>query len=155
MNKFFLGCFLAFSFFSCSSDDGNDSGVKNEILTGTVEGKPFTFVGGKAFDTSFNNETLLSVNLTNERADCSSTIFDYGLSISVDVPKAVGTYNDVNIVTKDNDSQDPPFNSIGQTVEITAISATEISGKMKLNREASTIAEASIFEGTFTVPVCE
>jgi hypothetical protein len=60
--------------------------------------------------------------------------------------------DDVNIVTQDGDNT--PFNSLQQSIEITVISETEISGKMSLNKMESTIGPESIFEGSFTIPIC-
>jgi|GEM_PF-3723569 len=155
MKNFFLGCLLIVAFVSCSSDDDGDGGVnvKDQLVTGTVQSRPFTFVGGKAFlTTNFNQEEAVSVNLTNVTANCDSSIFDYDLSISVIVPNKIGVFTEVNVVTNDDDSV--PSNHLNETVEITAISATEITGKIKLNDPASGVFKENIFEGTFTLPIC-
>ncbi|WP_194765845.1 hypothetical protein [Tamlana sp. I1] len=150
-----LACFVLVLLFNCSSSDDSSSGssISNQNLTGTVEGESFTFVAGKAFETSFNNEDLYSVNLTNEVVGCEDYVLDYGLKISATVPKSVGVYNDINIVTQNGNNT--PVNNLNRTVEITAVSDTEISGKMKLNKEESPVSEESIFEGAFTVAICD
>lgn len=144
---------------SCSkSDDGGGDGISDQTLTGSVEGKAFTFVGGKAFETTnFNEETVISLNLTNVAANCDDFISDFVLRISADVPNAIGVYSDINIADRDSNDGDGgiSFNNNGETVEITAISATKISGKMRISRPASVIAPESVFEGTFTLPLCQ
>ncbi|MBD0778078.1 hypothetical protein HPE56_09760 [Maribacter sp. ANRC-HE7] len=155
MKKIVLLLLLTVVGLGCSSDEENDSeGIKDQVLTGTVQGKPFTFKGGKAFNTTtFDDEPGISLNLTNVLADCDDSIFDFELRIGAVVPNRVGVFKDINIVDQDGD--DIPFNNIDNTVEIIALSATEITGKMKLNRSASSIAEESIFEGSFILPICE
>lgn len=154
MKRFILICFTALSITSCSKDDNNDSGIKNQILTGTVEGEPFTFKGGKAFLTGslIKDVEQVSINLTNFEANCDTDIFDFELEISAWIPREVGVHTGINIVTQDGSNI--PFNNDKQTVEITSISDTEISGKMKLNKSGSDLFEESIFEGTFTIPLC-
>lgn len=139
----------------CSKDDDTSSdSIKNQNLTGIVQGKAFTFVGGKAFETTtFDDEPGLSLNLTNVSANCDDAVFDFELRISAIVPSQIGVYTNINIV--DQDGNDVPFNNLDETVEITALSSTEISGKMKVSRSESSIAEETIFEGTFTLPICE
>lgn len=155
MKHFFLICLTFFSLLSCSSDDDNDdsSSISDQNLSGTVEGNSFTFKGGQAYFRSSSSTEEITINLTNEPFGCETSTFDYGLKISADVPNEVGVYTDVNIVTQDGNNT--PFNSIGETVEITAVSATEISGKMKLNKEGSSMFAESIFEGSFTISICE
>ncbi len=155
MKKVFLVLSFFIIFYSCSSSDDNNGGgdVKDQVLTGTVEGKPFTYKGGQAFYTTLGDEELISINLTNESADCSSDIFNFGLRISAWVPRNVGVFSDITIVTQDGNNT--PFNHLGETVEITALSDTEVSGKIKLNDPASGIFPENIFEGTFTMPLCE
>ncbi|MBD1259397.1 hypothetical protein HZY62_02260 [Maribacter polysiphoniae] len=155
MKKIVLLLLLTAVTLGCSKDNDNDSeGIKDEVLTGTVQGKPFTFKGGKAFNTTtFDDEPGISLNITNVIADCDDSIFDFELRISAVVPNRVGVFKDINIVDQDGD--DIPFNNIDNTVEIIALSATEVKGKMKLNRAASSIAEESVFEGSFTLPICE
>ncbi len=156
MKKFFAICFISLSVLSCSTDstDDDSSSVSDEVLTGTVEGQAFTFEGGMAFSsTNFSDEEVYVLNLTNEEVGCEKNLFDYGLRISVTVLKEVGVQNEVNIVTQDGDNT--PFNSLQESIEITMISDTEISGKMSLNKSESTISPESIFEGTFTIPICD
>lgn len=157
MKKTLVFGLLSLVLWSCSSDDADYSAnetIKDQVLTGTVQGKSFTFQGGKAFGTTtFSDEEGLSLNLTNVAANCDDAVFDFVLSISAVVPNKVGVYNDINIVDQDGD--DLPFNNLDKTVEITAVSETEISGKMKLSRPESSIAEESNFEGTFTLPICD
>lgn len=155
MKRFFLVLAISVFFLNCSSDDDDGGGVKNQVLTGTVEGESFTFKGGKAFfTTNFEEEEVVSVNLTNVAVGCESFISMYDLYISVRVPKSIGTHKDVNIVTYKNGN--PPFNHLEETIEITALSDTEISGKIKLNNPASgDLFKENIFEGTFTVAICE
>jgi len=150
MKKFGLICFVLLSIYSCSKDEGRE--VKDKVLTGTVEGKAFTFKGGKAFITIFNNQEKVSVNLTNVAADCSSNVFDFELEIRTIVPREIGVFTTINIATQDGNNT--PFNHLNQTVEITALSDTQISGKMKLYKKESSLAGESIFEGTFTIPLC-
>lgn len=142
-------------FIGCSKDDDNATeSIKNQNLTGTVQSKAFTFIGGKAFETTtFDDEPGLSLNLTNVAADCTDAVFDFDLRISAVVPNKIGVYNNINIV--DQDGNDVPFNNLDETVEITALSSTEVSGKMKVSRAESSIAEESVFEGTFTLLICE
>lgn len=155
MKKIVLFLLLTVVVLGCSKDDENDSeSIKDEVLTGTVQGKPFTFKGGKAFNTTtFDDEPGISLNITNVVADCYDSVLDFELRISAVVPNRVGVFNDINIVDQDGD--DMPFNNLDSTVEIMALSATEISGKMKLDRVASSIAEESVFEGSFTLSICE
>lgn len=153
MKKLFLVCFLAGSVLSCSTDNDGNTDIQDQILAGTVAGKNFTFQSGQSFFSSGSNQDQINIYVTNELVDCGTSVLDYGLRISAKVPYQVGVYTDINIVTSDSGST--PFNSLGETVEITSVSAMEISGKMKLIKPASVIAPESIFEGTFTVPICE
>ncbi|MBU2996996.1 hypothetical protein KO500_11155 [Cellulophaga baltica] len=156
MKKYFALGVLIINMFSCSTDKMEDgtTEIEDQILTGTVEGQAFTFMGGMAFSsTNFSDEEVYVLNLTNESVTCETDIFDYGLRISVTVLKEEGEQNDVNIVTQDGDNT--PFNSLQQSIEITMISDTEISGKMSLNKSESSISPESIFEGTFTIPICD
>lgn len=148
MKKIFLIATIALFVFSCSKDD--DEKTTNKILTGTVEGKAFTFKGGKALYRDSNDTENITLYLTNEVADCSDSVLD--LRIIADVPSSVGSYNEINIVTVDG--LGTPFNNIGESVEITAVTETSISGKMTLNHSQSSVSEESIFEGTFTLPIC-
>jgi hypothetical protein len=155
MKKLFWSLILAITVVSCSSDkdDSSTDAISNQALTGTVEGKVFTVQGGKAFFRSSTSREEITIYLTNEEFGCESDIFDYNLTINATVPNRVGIYSDINIVTQDGANS--PFNSLGETVEITAVSETEISGKMKLNKESSEAFAESVFEGTFTVSICE
>ena len=156
MKKLFV-FFTALSLLSsCSRDDGNTGEVPtNQILSGTVQGELFTFAGGLAFETvSLEEQEVLSINLTNTEAGCEESIFDFELRISATVPADVGVYEDVNITDR-NGRNRTPFNNLNQTVEITAISDTEVSGILSLNRETTDLQEGSTFGGTFTVPICE
>lgn len=155
MKKILLLFLLSIFIIGCSKDDENDSGdIKDQVLTGIVQGKPFIFKGGKAFGTTtFDDEPGISLNLTNVTANCDAAVFDFELRINAVVPRKVGVFNDINIVDQDGD--DLPFNNLDKTVEITSLSATEISGKMKLNRPETSIAEESVFEGAFTLTICE
>ena len=153
MKKLFWSL-LVVTFISCSKDAVDSaSTISNQPLTGIVEGKAFTVNGGQAFFRSSSSAEEITIYLTNDDFGCETSIFDYNLIISATVPNMVGVYTDINIVTQDGNNT--PFNSLGETVEITAVSATEISGKMKLTKESSAISAASIFEGSFTVPICE
>ncbi|MBO0590328.1 hypothetical protein I2486_02815 [Cellulophaga sp. E16_2] len=156
MKKLFWSLILAFTVMSCSSDKDDSSAdtISDQTLTGTVEGKAFTVQGGKAFFRSSTSTEEITIYLTNENFGCDSDIFDYTLTINASVPNMVGVYTDVNIVTQDGNNT--PFNNLTETiVEITAVSDTEISGKMKLNKEGSEAFPESIFEGAFTVSICE
>ena len=159
MNKFFIFFTALVICTSCSSDDENDNDGGEEVvsdapLTGTLQGEAFTVAGGIAFDTStFDDEPAISINLTNVAAGCDDDLFDFGLRISAIVPNAVGVYTNINIVDQAGDGS--PFNNPDQTVEITALSNTEISGRLSLSRETSNVEEGSNFEGTFTIPVCQ
>ncbi len=153
MKKLFWSLVVLITFVSCSSDNDDSSSISNQILTGTVEGQAFTFMGGQAFFRSSTSTEEITIYLTNEDLGCETDIFDYELTISATVPNMVGVYTDINIVTQDGNNT--PFNSLGETVEITSVSATEISGKMKLNKEGSEMFAESIFEGSFTVSICE
>ncbi|CAH8284659.1 hypothetical protein EV196_101237 [Mariniflexile fucanivorans] len=101
-------------------------------------------MGGKAYTSGDD----LSVNITNETADCSSTIFDYDLYVSTYVTPEVGTYNNVNVIFHSGD--ETPYNYLSGTVEVTAISDTEIT--VKILAESS--SEKTV-EGVFTVPICD
>lgn len=155
MKKLFWSFILAFTVMSCSSDkdDSSAGDISNQTLTGTVEGKAFTVKGGQAYYRSSSNTEEITINLTNVVVGCETSTFEYVLRISADVPNEVGVHTDINIVTQDGN--ETPFNSLGETVEITAVSATEISGKMKLNKKGSETFAESIFEGAFTIPICE
>ncbi|GAB1857530.1 hypothetical protein MHTCC0001_23660 [Flavobacteriaceae bacterium MHTCC 0001] len=157
MKKILLVLSIALTVFNCSSSDEDNSGgaISDQILTGTVEGRAFTFKGGKAFiTTNFEDEEAISLNLTNVEVGCETFVGDYDLSISAIVPNQVGMHQDINIVThQDGES---PFNHLGQVLEITAISNTEVSGKMRLNFPSNDdFFKESIFEGTFTLTICE
>ncbi|WP_158974134.1 hypothetical protein [Cellulophaga sp. L1A9] len=156
MKKLFWSLILAVTFMSCSSDkdDSSSSSISDQALVGTVEGEAFTVQGGKAFFRSSTSTEEITIYLTNENFGCESDIFDYNLTINTTVPNMVGIYTDVNIVTQDGNNT--PFNHLAETiVEITAVSDTEISGKMKLNKEGTEAFPESIFEGAFTVSICE
>jgi len=154
-NLFIISLFIV-TIFSCSKSDDESISIKDQILTGTVEGKPFTFVAGKAFyDISFDDEEQVSINLTNVVVDCDDYVGDYILSIRARVPRQVGVFDDINIVTLDKGGDGIPFNNLNETVEITSLSETEISGNMKLRNEASSISPESIFEGSFTMSLCQ
>ena len=155
MKKIVFLILLSIVILGCSKDNESDSeGIKDQVLTGIVQGKPFTFKGGKAISTTtYDDEPGISLNITNVIANCDDAVFDFELRISAVVPNKLGVFNDINIVDQDGD--DIPFNNLDNTVEITALSATEVSGKMKLNRAESSIAEKSDFEGTFTLTICE
>ena len=155
MKKILVLFLLSIIIIGCSKDGESDSGdIKDQVLTGIVQGKPFTFKGGKSFGTTtFDDEPGISLNLTNVTANCDAAVFDFELRINAVVPNKVGVFNDINIVDQDGD--DIPFNNLDKTVEITSLSATEVSGKMKLNRPETSIAEESVFEGTFTLTICE
>ena len=154
MKKYFLVFLMIVVFVSCSKSEDDDTSIKNQEVTGTVQNEPFTFKGGKAFlTTNFNDEEAISINLTNEIVGCDVYINDYGLSISIIAPLKVGVHKEVNIVTQDGNGI--PFNHLDETIEITALSDTEVSGKIKLNNPASGPFKENIFEGTFTVLICE
>lgn len=146
--------FSLFVLVSCSSDDEGSDSISDQVLTGTLQGESFTFVAGKAFETETSaGELAYSLNLTNVAAVCDDFVGDFDLRISVTVPQEVGVFTDINIV--DQNGNDTPFNNLGETVEITSLTSTSIAGKMKLSRSNSEIAEESIFEGTFTLPICQ
>ena len=135
------------------SSDEIDGNISNQNLIGTVLGQDFTFVDGIAFETTFGDEVLISVNLTNVGTTCDDSVLDFVLSVRAQVLNQIGVYNDINIVEQNDNGT--PFNNLNQTVEITSIRNTEISGKMKIDRSSSDIAAGSSFEGTFTLPICD
>ena len=141
--KLFMLIALSIFTIGCSSDDDSKS-ISNQTLQGSVFGESFTAVGGKAYTSGDD----LSVNITNETADCSSTIFDYDLYVSTYVTPEVGTYNNVNVIFHSGD--ETPYNYLSGTVEVTAISDTEIT--VKILAESS--SEKTV-EGVFTVPICD
>ncbi|WP_157486459.1 hypothetical protein [Maribacter forsetii] len=155
MRKILSITMLCIFLVSCSNDeDSGEIGISDQPLTGILQGESFTFVDGKSFDTiTFDDEEALNINLTNVSATCEDFIGDFDLRISFTVPVGVGVYTDINIVDIKND--ETPFNNLDRTVEITSLTETEVSGKLKLERNSNDIAEGSSFEGSFTVPICQ
>ena len=136
---------LLFAFvINCSTNDDTDSdNISNQTLQGNVFGTDFMAVGGKAFASGDD----LSINITDINADCSSLIYDYNLYMSTYVPLEIGIY-DVNVVF--NIEDELPHNYTKGTVEVTAISDTEVTVKILANSSAN-----NSVEGTFTVPICD
>lgn len=155
MNPLKFPSFILAVILMAACSKSSDEGVSDKALTGTVAGQSFTFKGGKA---DYNSESekeegLIWLHLTNVVVGCESDVLAYDLSISARVSNIVGEQNYINIIT--NSDEETPFNSLGNSIEITNVSDTEISGKMKLTLEESTIVKESIFEGSFTLPICE
>jgi len=133
---------------SCSSDDdSSSSSISDSVLTGTVFGENFTAEGGQAFDTSFGDEELVSINITNIIAGCESSIFDYDLSVSTSVPFEEGTYEDSNVVFRQEG--ETPLNVLSSTVIIEEITEETITVSIDANSSDSDV------EGVFTVDYCE
>lgn len=144
VSVFVLSIFLA----SCSDDDGGSTNISDANLSGMVRGEVFEALGGKSFDTSFNGEELISINITNVVADCDSSIFDYDLYLSTDVPFEVGTYEDNNVVfLKEGETS---LNFLQSTVIVEEITETTVTVKI-----ASDSSSEDSVEGTFTVNYCE
>ncbi|WP_405292518.1 hypothetical protein [Algibacter sp. Ld11] len=131
---------------SCSGDDNSNSedNISNQILQGQVFGNDFTALGGKAFDSGED----ISVNITNIAADCESSVLDYDLEISTYVTPEVGVYEGINVVF--NKDGEAPLNYLDSIVEVTSLTDTEITVKIK----AVSSSENTI-EGIFTVPYCK
>jgi len=140
---------------SCSDNDdgGSSSNISDANLSGTIQGESFSASGGKAFDSSFGDEELISINITNEDVSCESFIGDYDLYVSTSVPFEIGTYNDefTNVVL--HSGNEAPFNLLGSTVIIEEITDTTIT--VKIAAEASFSGEENSVEGTFIVDYCE
>ena len=130
---------------SCSDDDDNSGdNISNQILQGQVFGNDFTALGGKAFDSGED----ISVNITNIVADCESSVLDYDLEISTYVTPEVGVYEGINVVF--NKEGEAPYNYLDATVEVTSLTETEITVKIKADSSSD-----KTVEGTFTVPYCQ
>ena len=130
---------------SCSDDDDNSGdNISNQILQGQVFGNDFTALGGKAFDSGED----ISVNITNIAADCESSVLDYDLEISTYVTPEVGVYEGINVVF--NKDGETPYNYLYATVEVTSLTETEITVKIKADSSSD-----KTVEGTFTVPYCQ
>lgn len=131
-----------FAFVGCSDSDSDN--LASTPLQGKVFGESFKATGGKAF-LSGND---LSINITNVAADCSSSIFDYILYISTDIDNKVGSTSKANVVF--NKKGETPLNKLNSTVTVEALSANEVTVKIK----AISTGDNTI-EGTFTVPFCK
>ncbi|GAL62416.1 hypothetical protein [Algibacter lectus] len=129
---------------SCSDDDNSGDNISNQILQGQVFGNDFTALGGKAFDSGED----ISVNITNIVADCESSVLDYDLEISTYVTPEVGVYEGINVVF--NKEGEAPYNYLDATVEVTSLTETEITVKIKADSSSD-----KTVEGTFTVPYCQ
>ncbi|MEL0652815.1 hypothetical protein V6246_15445 [Algibacter sp. TI.3.09] len=130
---------------SCSDDDDNSGdNISNQILQGQVFGNDFTALGGKAFDSGED----ISVNITNIAADCESSVLDYDLEISTYVTPEVGVYEGINVIF--NKDGEAPYNYLAATVEVTSLTETEITVKIKADSSSD-----KTVEGTFTVPYCQ
>lgn len=131
---------------SCSSDDDNinENNIANQTLQGTVFGNDFTALVGKAFDSGDD----ISVNITNIVADCDSSVLDYDLEISTYVTAEVGVYEGINVVF--NKDGETPHNYLSGTVEVTSLTETEITVKIKADS-----SDNNNIEGSVTVPYCQ
>ncbi len=130
---------------SCSDDDDNSGdNISNQILQGQVFGNDFTALGGKAFDSGED----ISVNITNIVADCESSVLNYDLEISTYATPEVGVYEGINVVF--NKEGEAPYNYLDATVEVTSLTETEITVKIKADSSSD-----KTVEGTFTVPYCQ
>jgi len=136
---------------SCSdSDDGSGGGsISNQDLEGTIFGENFTATGGKAFDTSFGDTQSVSINITNEDVGCESSIFDYDLYVSTNVPFEEGTFSESNVVF--HSGNETPLNVLQSTVIIEEITDTTITVQIS----SESFDGESMVEGTFVVDYCE
>ncbi|NER14588.1 hypothetical protein GWK08_14125 [Leptobacterium flavescens] len=147
MKKFYPLAIIAISFFmlSCSDDSESPDTIAEQTLMGTVMGDPFLATGGKAF---VNPNGSISLSVTNTVADCSTDILDFVYYVSADVPNRIGFHRNVIVIFgKENEA---PLNVLNSIVEITEITATELTGKIK----SISSTDDNRVEGSFTISLC-
>lgn len=141
----FLITTLVFIASACNSDDGSDMApVSDAPLTGMVNGKEFSALGGKAFH---SGENEMSINITNIEAGCNSSILDYDLQISVYVLHETGSHKDLNVAF--HAAGVTTINNFSSMVDILSITDTLISGKIRSKWDMD-----NYVEGSFTIPYC-
>jgi hypothetical protein len=140
---------------SCtSSEEGTNTdsgGFATTPVSGVVYNDQFTMVGGKARSLSSNGVEVFYIYLTETAITCSETENLGPLWITV--PAAVGVYNfssGARIQFQDPNSTDFE-GALDAEIEITAISATTVTGKLK--GTGFNVGENAI-NGTFSVQVC-
>lgn len=140
---------------SCSSSEedanNNQGGFATTPVSGVVYNDPFTMVGGKARSLSSNGVQVFYIYLTETAITCNETENLGPLWITV--PAAVGAYDfaaGARIQFQDPNSDDFE-GALDAEIEITAISATTITGKLK---GSGFNAGENEINGTFSVQVC-
>lgn len=124
---------------------GGDEGVSSDPLSGEIFGDDMTVVTGIGQILDSRISIWLFPSVTTCADDWNPLP-----NISADVPAALGTYADVNVVFWGGFAE-PPFNNFSSTVVIDAITETGISGRLSSYATADTFAEGS-FVTTFCPP---
>ncbi|WP_298146825.1 hypothetical protein [Flavobacterium sp.] len=156
MKKLLCSIFIATSLLlSCSSSEedtnNNQGGFATTPVSGVVYSNPFTMVGGKARSLTSNGVEVFYIYLTETAINCNETE-NLG-PLWIIVPAAVGTYDfagGARIQFQDPNSTDFEGASDAE-IEITAISTTTITGKLK---GSGFNAGENEINGTFSVQVC-
>ena len=156
MKKLLYSIFFAASLLaSCSSseedDNNNQDGFATTPVSGVVYNADFEMAGGKARSLSSNGEEVFYIYLSETAIDCDETE-NLG-PLWIIVPAEVGMYDfmtGARIQFQDPNSDDFE-GALDVEIEITAISETTITGRLKgsgFNEGENEI------NGTFSVQVC-
>lgn len=138
LNILIVATFLILT--SCS----NDEGIDDAKLSGMVLGESFTAVGGNAFV----NGTNLSINISNEIADCDSDISLTDSFLFFEVPNGTGPYVDITLTFAGNGKNSVEYSDA--TIIIKSIKGNLISVQI-----VSVYNDDNNVEGNFIVPFCE
>jgi hypothetical protein len=148
---------FALVFTSCSTDeDSGNGGSEGEIsdapLTGKLFGQDFEVNGSRADYTVDFGEERITVQLSNEDIGCETGQFSGQFPISISTPPEEGYTTDVYVIFSDPDSDDFVSVSGDLEIEVTSLSDTEITAKIR----ASTISSEpeNHIEGKFTASIC-
>lgn len=142
-------------FISCSGDDSEENtggGISNTPVSGKLYGKNFTIGGGKADFITFSGVESADIEITAQNIGCETASTSSNFPILITTPRAVGTYtSNVYVTFHDPDSDAYVSVSGGTTVEITAVTSTLITGKIK----TSSTTTDNYINGKFEIPICQ
>jgi hypothetical protein len=145
-----LACGLA----ACGS--GGGSSVSTKPLAGTINGHPWMFVDGETdFFLSSNPGDHFFAILYDTPVVASCTVGDPPLSkghIILEIPKMPGVYTRGGTFEFPDPTTGRDTDAIATTgtLEVTAISSTEITGGVKMALDAQ-----NSVDGQFTISVCQ
>jgi hypothetical protein len=139
----------------CGGGSSGGGSISSQPLAGTINGAPWTFVAGQTdFFLSSNGDhffaTLYDVPITTA---CSVSDPPGAKNFLIlEIPKMTGNYAQGGTFVYPDPSTGRPYNdiSLGGAVEVTAISATEIMGGVKIALDAK-----NSVDGQFTINVCQ